>query len=85
MTLFDESYYLSHYPEVAASGLSALEHYTTIGWQLNYNPNFVFNTFYYLYTNPDVAAAEVNPLNTIKPTGFMNCETPVAFSTHLFI
>lgn len=41
--LFDACWYLQRYPDVAALGLDAAEHYCTIGWWLGYAPGPFFN------------------------------------------
>jgi len=64
---FDESFYLSRYPDVASavtSGLiqSASFHYDEYGWREGRDPNADFDTSYYLENNLDVAAVGINPL-----------------------
>jgi GT2 family glycosyltransferase len=59
---FDEAWYLARYPDAAASGLAAIDHYLTVGASRRYNPNPVFDTGYYLDSNPDVASSDSNPL-----------------------
>ena len=60
--LVEEAWYLSSFPDVAALGLGAIEHYLRIGARLGRNPGPAFDTAYYLAENPDVATAGVNPL-----------------------
>src|SRR5262249_47079815 len=60
--LFDERYYLSHYPDVALSGLSPLEHYVKIGSHQGQKPNAYFDDVYYRDTNPDLKNSKANPL-----------------------
>lgn len=60
--LFDERWYCEHYPEVAISSLSAIEHYLEIGAEQGYNPSSVFDTRWYIDTYPDVAQSAINPL-----------------------
>lgn len=60
--LFDEKWYLSQYSDVAASNLSPVEHYLTIGAALGYDPSANFQTSYYLDKYQDVAASGMNPL-----------------------
>ena len=45
--LFDVDWYLATYPDVATSGLDAIDHYLRIGAALGYNPNPLFDTNYY--------------------------------------
>lgn len=54
---FDEAYYLTVYPDVAAAGVVPLLHYLDEGWREGRNPNSDFDTRYYLDTNPEVAAS----------------------------
>ncbi len=60
--LFDEHWYREHYPEVANSSLSAIEHYLELGAEQGYNPSQVFDTRWYINTYPDVAQCAINPL-----------------------
>ena len=46
--LFDEDYYLSRYPDAAASGRNALEHFLACGNGEGRNPNSWFDTPWYL-------------------------------------
>jgi GT2 family glycosyltransferase len=61
-SLFDQAWYLARYPDAAASGLAAVDHYLTVGAGRRYNPNPVFDAGYYLDSNPDVASSGSNPL-----------------------
>jgi hypothetical protein len=58
---FSPTYYLSTYPDVAASGIDPVEHYTNAGWREGRNPTEEFDTRYYLKSNDDVRASGVNP------------------------
>lgn len=60
--LFDAGWYAVHYPEVACSGLDALDHFLTTGAAAMYSPGPDFDTRRYLEANPDVLAAGINPL-----------------------
>ena len=46
--LFDEEFYEKNYPIYKKYGISAIDHYISIGWQMYYNPSAVFNTKRYL-------------------------------------
>ena len=59
---FDSAWYVAHYPDVAASGMSPLVHFDLYGWREYRNPNRDFDTRYYLSENPDVQVSGVNPL-----------------------
>lgn len=60
--LFDERWYLTKYPDVAASGINAIEHYLRYGAKEGRNPSAVFNSVWYTKQYPDIAAADINPL-----------------------
>jgi len=45
--LFDESYYCTHHPDVAESGLDPVDHYLRIGAAKGYDPSPLFDTGYY--------------------------------------
>lgn len=60
--LFDEVWYLEHYPDVAMSGLDPIQHYLRFGAAERRNPSPHFDTNYYLQTYPDVTEAGLNPL-----------------------
>lgn len=58
---FDENFYLTKYPDVAAAGVDPVQHYIDNGWREGRDPSLAFSTKFYLDNNPDVAAAGVNP------------------------
>lgn len=58
----DEAYYAASYPDVAHCGISAAEHYQTVGWREGRNPNSWFDTTYYLSQLPDPRNLQMNPL-----------------------
>jgi hypothetical protein len=58
---FDAVYYAKTYADVAASGLSLIEHYCGFGWREGRNPTPWFCTNFYLETYPDIAEANMNP------------------------
>jgi len=60
--LFDEQWYLDHYPEAAKSELTAVEHFIKHGAKKGYNPSDLFDTGWYLKTYPDVVQGKMNPL-----------------------
>lgn len=61
-SLFDAAWYLSRYPDVAASGLDPVRHYLEFGWREGRNPSPSFSTKGYLKANKDVAQHGLNPL-----------------------
>lgn len=60
--LFDTSWYLKEYADVAATGIDPVLHYLKYGVDEGRCPNPMFHTRWYLDQNPDVAAAKANPL-----------------------
>ena len=60
--LIDRNWYVSQYPDVAASGMDPVFHYVAYGAYEGRNPNPGFNSNAYLDENPDVARLGVNPL-----------------------
>ena len=60
--LFDAQWYYQQYPDVAASGMSAAEHYICFGAQEGRNPGPVFDTQWYYRNYLDVALNGANPL-----------------------
>jgi len=61
-SLFDASWYLSQYPDVAATACDPAMHYLLHGGREGRNPGPHFNTAAYLRLNPDVLASGKNPL-----------------------
>ncbi len=59
---FDTEWYLETYPDVATSGLSALEHFMRHGWREGRDPSRSFSVATYLAAFPRVAEAGLNPL-----------------------
>src|SRR6266511_1269046 len=53
--LFDAEWYLSRYPDVAASGIDPLEHYCRYGWRRGRDPNRKFSTTLYVIRHPEAA------------------------------
>ncbi|RTZ43176.1 hypothetical protein EKL30_09835 [Candidimonas sp. SYP-B2681] len=66
----DDAFYLASNPDVAASGVSADEHFSNHGWREGRNPNDWFDIAWYLQKNPDVAAADLNPLLHFQDHGW---------------
>jgi len=59
---FDAQWYLSTYPDVATTQISAEQHYYKYGWQQGYIPSPLFDGNAYLTENTDVKQANINPL-----------------------
>jgi hypothetical protein len=53
--LFDASWYLANYRDVARSGMDPLRHYALIGAAQGFDPGPRFSTDFYLEHNPDVS------------------------------
>lgn len=53
--LVDDEFYFDTYPDAAASGQNADNHYYNTGWLEGFNPNPYFSTNGYLAANPDVS------------------------------
>ncbi len=57
-----DAYAGAHRAEIAKSGMSPLDYFHNIGWKLGDDPSQNFDTKAYLLHNPDIAAANVDPL-----------------------
>jgi len=60
--LFDANWYLTKYPDVAASKSDPAKHYAKYGAAEGRDPGPLFSTSSYLALNPDVANNKINPL-----------------------
>lgn len=60
--LFDETWYLYRYPDVAREGIDPVLHYILHGANEGRDPSPEFSTAYYLHFYPDVSNAGINPL-----------------------
>jgi len=60
--VFDEKWYLSQYPDVAASSVDPIAHYLTNGAAEGRNPSPRFSTRSYISNYADVAPSGLNPL-----------------------
>lgn len=78
--LFDKSWYLSEYSDVASLGLHPVEHYLRLGARLLRNPSQKFDTRFYLESNPDVAATGINPLMHYVMRGAKEGRAPLPLS-----
>ena len=74
--LFDEKYYVKHYPEVKKFKLPPVYHYLKVGWKLGYNPSEKFNTNAYLNLYTDVI--KINPLVHYMLFGKKENRNPIA-------
>ena len=76
---FDAAYYLSRYPNVAASGVDPQQDFLATGWKIGRNPNALFDTNYYLTQHPDVAASGQNPYLAYLGSGWPQGANPNAW------
>ena len=67
--VFDATWYLREYPEIAAQGIDPLEHYIERGAKEGCNPHPLFDTTWYLTMNPDVRSVNINPFEHYIETG----------------
>jgi hypothetical protein len=66
--------------DVWSAKIDAEHHYNNSGWHEGRDPNAFFSTSFYLWTNPDVAAAGFNPLAHFDTSGWREGRLPsVAF------
>jgi len=84
--LFDGEYYLSRYPDVAASRIDPLDHYVLFGMAEKRDPHPLFHTEFYLQKYPDVAAAGIDPLLHYVEYGASECRSPNQFfNSHYYL
>jgi len=76
--LFNEAYYLEHYPDVRTSGMDPALHYLLHGGYEGRNPSGKFDTAFYLAQYPDVRASGMNPLLHYVMHGVAEQRLPVA-------
>lgn len=67
--LFDESWYLSQYPDANISNLKPVDHFIICGLRENRNPGPTFDCANYLYLYKDVRESGFNPLLHYINTG----------------
>jgi hypothetical protein len=60
--LFDKSWYLTQYPDVAESRMNPVQHYVLHGASEGRMPGPNFDTNRYVANYPDVLKAQINPL-----------------------
>ena len=73
-------------PGGPAGAQQAAYSYDATGWRKGLNPDAWFDTRYYLARNPDVAAAQVNPLLHYETYGWKEGRDPsAAFSTGKYL
>jgi O-antigen biosynthesis protein len=74
--LFDGSYYLERYPDVAKTGVDPYWHFVYYGWRDGRNPNEFFEVSWYLERNADVKDAGVDPLKHYIESGWKEGRDP---------
>lgn len=67
--LVDGVWYAQRYPDVAAAGVSPVEHYLSLGWQEGRDPNAWFDSGWYLDHHPEAAAWRACPLDHLVARG----------------
>jgi len=83
--LFERTWYLSRYPDVAAMGVDPVRHYVLFGAKEGRDPSPSFSTLEYLWNNRDVAAAGVNPLLHFARYGAKEGRTREAAAHHEYV
>lgn len=58
---FDQAYYLSQNPDVAAAKVDPFDHYMANGWKEKRAPNSWFNPIEYIARHPDLVDWKINP------------------------
>ena len=66
--LFDESFYLNRYPDVAKAQVDPFNHYMNTGWKEGRNPSKEFITKSYLEENPGIREKNICPLTHLFDT-----------------
>lgn len=87
--LFNESWYLERYGDVknaVSEGwlTSGFEHYQTWGWTEGRTPSAWMDTAAYLLGNPDVAAAQLDPLMHYLNYGYYEGRAITAIDLHMW-
>ncbi|MGK7868078.1 hypothetical protein [Falsiroseomonas sp. E2-1-a20] len=72
----DEAFYILRNPDIADSGMTAQEHYTTYGHSEGRAPNALYDAQWYLETNPDVVAFGIDPLEHFLTYGWQEGRDP---------
>ena len=67
--LFDTSFYLQQYQDVARLGVNPLAHYHLFGFRGGRDPHPFFSTQHYLEQHSDISAAQINPLEHYLTAG----------------
>ena len=73
---FDPDWYLSRYPDVAASGTDPLHHFVHFGLAESRDPNRHFDSAWYITHYPDIASSGQHPLLHYLRTGAAELRNP---------
>src|SRR5579862_1000999 len=60
--LFDSTYYLTRYGDIAEAGVDPFDHFFHYGFKEGRSPNPYFDPLWYLDANPEVRDAQLQPL-----------------------
>ena len=74
--LFDQTFYLTKYPDVANANIDPYTHFMIFGWKENRDPNLYFSTNFYKSVNPDVREENKNPLTHYNEFGIAELRDP---------
>ena len=78
--LFDEVYYLSQNPDIAAAEIDPFQHYMSVGWRENRDPNKFFSSGFYSNFNADLKKdGDINPLQHYVEFGVQELRDPSPF------
>lgn len=73
---FQADWYLTQYPDVAASSVDPVAHYVECGAEAGHDPNPLFDSDWYISENPDVRTEGINPLAHYLLHGAANGRDP---------
>jgi len=74
--LIDAEWYLRNNPDVATSGVNAVDHYLGVGWRQGRQPHPLFDVRWYLDTYPHVASEGLDPLIDYLGVGWREHRDP---------
>lgn len=74
--LFDSSYYMERYSDVAEAGIDPYWHFVHNGWRERRDPNEFFDLSWYLERNTDVQEAGIGPLKHYIEYGWKEGRDP---------
>ena len=87
--LVNETFYRSKNPDVAAAGVDPTAHYYSNGHLEGRDPNWWFDTSFYLANNADVASAQLasglNPLEHFMTSGNLTRDPMSLFDTSFYL